>query len=192
MSRPARAIWRAEALRDDALAAERAGVLVDDRTVAAEVLVERDAFMRQTEQAGQPALALLDRLVAQILAVHLEQVERAEQGAPVAPVAAYQVEHGESVVVANDRLPVDDARFDRQCLDRFGGKRETVREVMAITREQPDAASPAVRQDAETVVFDFVNPAEPRGRLRGRLRQARLKRENRPIVVQSAPKVTRY
>jgi hypothetical protein len=39
------AIRRAEALRHDALAAERAGVLEDDRPVASVVLVEGDAFM---------------------------------------------------------------------------------------------------------------------------------------------------
>ena len=37
--------WRAEALRHDALAAERAGVLEDDRSFARVVLIEGDAFM---------------------------------------------------------------------------------------------------------------------------------------------------
>jgi hypothetical protein len=62
MGRTSGTVGRAKALRDNALAAERARVLVDGRAVLAIGLIERDAFMREPEQAGQPALALLDRL----------------------------------------------------------------------------------------------------------------------------------
>jgi hypothetical protein len=63
------AIWRAEPFRDDALAAKRAGVLEDDRAVAAKVLIERDAFMAQPQKAGKPPFTMLDRFGANVLAI---------------------------------------------------------------------------------------------------------------------------
>jgi hypothetical protein len=93
MSRPARAIWRAEALRHDALAAERARVLVGHGAIAAEMLVERDAVVREALQPGKPALAVLDGLGTDVVTVHLQQVERAQDGARVGHMAADEVEH---------------------------------------------------------------------------------------------------
>jgi hypothetical protein len=49
------AVGRTEALGDDALTAERAGVPEDDRAVAVEVLVEGDAVIRAVEEIGQQA-----------------------------------------------------------------------------------------------------------------------------------------
>jgi hypothetical protein len=79
----ARAIRRAEALRHDALAAEHAGVLVDDRAVGIVMLIVGDACMRVAQELGQLAFALLDRHVPQVLAVEFEQVESAEHGGGV-------------------------------------------------------------------------------------------------------------
>ena len=39
-------------------------MLVDDRAVAAEVLVQGDAFIREPQQLGEPALTVLERLAA--------------------------------------------------------------------------------------------------------------------------------
>jgi hypothetical protein len=50
---------------------------------------------------------------ADVLAVHLEQVECAEDGAGVGSVAANEIEHGKAVVVANDRLAIDYGRIGR-------------------------------------------------------------------------------
>jgi hypothetical protein len=50
-------VGRTEPLRHDTLAAESAGVLVDDRSVARVVLVEGDAFMGMIEKVCQDALA---------------------------------------------------------------------------------------------------------------------------------------
>ena len=154
------------------------------------VLVERDAVVRQPQQPGEPALAVLDRLAPDVLAVHLEQVERTEDRAGVGPVAADEVEHGQAVVVADDGLAVDDARADGQRLDRLGDEREAVREVVPVAREKPDAAPAPVRQDPEAVVLDLVNPARARRRLAGRSRQAGFEAGNGLFGAQSAPELT--
>ena len=101
-------------------------MLVDHRAVTAEVLVHGNAVMRQPKQPGQPALSVLDRLGAHVLAVHLEEIERAEDGATVATVAADQIEYRQPVVVARDRFAVDDAGLDRKRRDRGYGEREAV------------------------------------------------------------------
>ena len=44
------------------------------------MLVENDAQVRAAQQLGQQPLALLDLLTPHILAVELEQIERAERG----------------------------------------------------------------------------------------------------------------
>jgi len=59
-----------------------------------------------------------------------------------------------------------------QRLDRFSGEREAVGEVAAVPRHEPNATAPTVRENAEAVVFDFVNPAPARRRLFGWARQA--------------------
>jgi hypothetical protein len=51
-------------------------MLVDDCTLAAKGLIDGD--VAGAAAAGQPALAVLDRLAPDVLAVHLEEVERAE------------------------------------------------------------------------------------------------------------------
>jgi hypothetical protein len=70
--RSAGAVRRAEPLGHDALAAERSGVLVDRRAVAGEYLIECNAGVRHPQQSGEPPFAVLDRLAADVLAVHLE------------------------------------------------------------------------------------------------------------------------
>ena len=147
-------------------------MFVDRRALTGESLVERDAVVRQPQQPGQPALAVLDRLAPDVLAVHLEQVKPAEDCSGVGPVPADEVEHRKPAGIADDGLPVDDAGMDGQSLDRGGDEWETVGEVVAVPAEQADAAPAPVREDAEAVVLDLVNPARARRRLAGRSRQA--------------------
>ena len=136
-------------------------MLVDYRSLTAEVLIEGDAVVRQPQQPGQPTFAVLDRLAPDVLAVHLEEIERAQDGAHVGGVAADDVEHGEPIVVADDCLAVDDARSDGQGLDRRRGEREAVRQVVAVSSDQPNAEAAPMRQDAESIVLDFVQPTGP-------------------------------
>jgi hypothetical protein len=73
------AVGRTEALRDDPLAAERAGVLEDDRPVGLEMLIERDPVASVSEQIGEHGLAALDRLPPKVLAVEFDQIESARR-----------------------------------------------------------------------------------------------------------------
>ena len=67
-------VWRTEPLRDDPLAAERVGVLEDDRPVGLEMLIERDPVASVSEQIREHGLAALDRLPPKVLAVEFDQI----------------------------------------------------------------------------------------------------------------------
>jgi hypothetical protein len=108
--RPPGAISRAEALRHDALAAEAAGVLEHDIAVALAVFVEHDAGMRGANELGELALAVLDRPSPQILALQLDQVEGAKHGVVAMACPSDRLEHGEAVVVGDDRSASHKAR----------------------------------------------------------------------------------
>ena len=82
-------------------------MLVDDSAVSGESLVERHAVVLEPHRAGEAPLAVLDRLAAYVLAVHLEEVERAQDRAGVGGVAADEVEDGQALVVADDGLAVE-------------------------------------------------------------------------------------
>jgi hypothetical protein len=90
------------------------------------------------------------------------------------PVFAEEVEHCETIPIADDGLTVDQAGLHRQQGHRGDDLRKTAREVVTPAREQPHAAVNAPRQDAEAVVLDLVNPAAPRGRLLRRTGKAGL------------------
>jgi hypothetical protein len=72
---PSGTVSRAESLRHNALATERAGMLEDHYAVAAEVLIEGDAVADVVKQLGERCLALLKRSRAEVGAVELEQIE---------------------------------------------------------------------------------------------------------------------
>jgi hypothetical protein len=80
--------------------------------------------MREPKQAGEPALAVLDRFAPEVFAVHLEEVERAEYRGRIAPVRADELEHGQAAVAADYGLAVEDARADGQRLNRFRDERK--------------------------------------------------------------------
>jgi hypothetical protein len=65
---PTGAVGRAEALRHDALAAERAGVLEEHRAVAEVMLVEGDALLGAVQKLRQEIFAFLDGCVSQVVA----------------------------------------------------------------------------------------------------------------------------
>jgi hypothetical protein len=120
-------------------------VLEDDGTIAGEVLVESDTFMRQAQQPGEPAFAILDRLAADVLAVYFQKIERTQDRARISAVTADQLEQSKPVIVAHDGLAIDDTGSDGQRLDCFRRERKAIREVVAIAGEQADAAPAPVR-----------------------------------------------
>ncbi len=66
---------------------------IDDRTVAAVMLIERYAVMRSVQELRKRRLAVLDRPPPHVAAVELEKVERAEDHIGTVPAPAQQVEH---------------------------------------------------------------------------------------------------
>jgi hypothetical protein len=80
----------------------------------------------------------------------------------------------------------------RQVLDRGDNHSEAIGEVVSVPSEETHAPGVPPRQNAKAVVLYLVNPAGTRRRVLGRARQARLKRRQGPIVLQSVPKLTRY
>jgi hypothetical protein len=77
-----------------------------------------------------------------------------------------------SAVVADDRFTIDDARAHRERGNGFGGQRETIGEIVAISADQVDDAALPMSKDTKAVVLDLVHPAGTCRRLLGRARQA--------------------
>src|SRR5258708_6226852 len=73
--RPAGAVARAEALRDDAFETHPAGVAEYTLAIVGEVLVQTQPRRAPTQQARERRLARLQRLAPQVLAIQLEEVE---------------------------------------------------------------------------------------------------------------------
>jgi len=88
---------RAEPLRHDTLAAELAGLPVDDIAIADVVLVDRQAWTRLAYELGQRLFAFLDRKPTQVLTIEFEQVEVAEHGSVVVTRGTDQLEHRQSL-----------------------------------------------------------------------------------------------
>ena len=133
------AVGRAQPFRHDALAAERAGVLVDDRAVGLVMLIVDDAAARPVQQLRQRGLALLERRPAHVLPIELEEIERAQDYVIAVPAPPEQVEHRQAVGVADDRLAIDQAGSHRQPGDRRHDERKAIGEVIAPAGVQGDA-----------------------------------------------------
>jgi hypothetical protein len=91
------------------------------RTVAIIVFIESDTGRRSVQQLCQCSLALLDRHLAQILAVKLEQIEGAKDNVLVVAAPTDHLEDREAILVAGDRFTVNKARARRQGRYRRSG-----------------------------------------------------------------------
>src|SRR6266511_6192390 len=116
------------------------------------------------EQLRQEELARFDRLAPQISAVELEQID-GEQDDVVAPT-------GKAILVACDRMPVDQAGSATQHSDGDGDRRIALAPIEAVSRKQPRAGGTASRHDTVAAMLDFMNPTRLRRRPFGRARQA--------------------
>jgi hypothetical protein len=157
-------IGRPEPLRHNALAAERASVLEDDRAVALKMFIEGDTRMGFAHQAGERALARLDRKLAQIVAVQLQKVERAMDGGCIGPLPPDQVEDGKPVFVAHDHLAINQAGARLQARHSRDNKGKSASEIVAVASNEPHAGGIASCQESEAVVLDLVNPTCARRR----------------------------
>ena len=88
-------------------------------------------------ELGKRCPAAFNGLVAQVLAVKLDQVEGVEEHVPVIAPTPQSVEHRQSIAVTGDGLTVDQARHS---LERERGARdqgEAAGPVVAVAGEQP-------------------------------------------------------
>ena len=103
-----------------------------------------------------------------ILAVELQQIERAQRHRAIVLPMTDAIEHGQAIGVDRDRLAVENARSHWQGGDRLDNEREAIGEVVAVAGDQPHTLAVAVGEDAKAVVLDLVNPPRARWRLLGR------------------------
>ena len=96
-------------LRDDAFETKLAGIGEDGRAVALDMLVESDAGAGPGHDRCERGLADLKRIMPQVVAVQLDQVEGVEESVTVMASVADTVERRHAVVAASNRLPIDDA-----------------------------------------------------------------------------------
>ena len=150
---------RTEPLRHDFLTAESAGMLEDVRDVPRKILVEGNSVAGVSEKISEHGLALLERLLAKIIAVELDQVEGAENRRMIVMPIAEEIEHGQARPIDDDRLAIDDAGPRWQSCHRQDDLRETDRKIIAVAGEQPDAVALAPGENAKAIVLDFMNPA---------------------------------
>jgi hypothetical protein len=98
------------ALADNALAAKRAGMVEDHRAVVMlKMPVQAQPRPTPAQQTCQSRLGGLQRFAPQILTVQFEQVEGEQEHAAIVAPLAQPLEHREALLVADDRLTVDQA-----------------------------------------------------------------------------------
>jgi hypothetical protein len=74
-------------------------------------------------------------------------------------MTADQLKDGKPVFVANDRFAIDQARPCWQTRESGGNERKTRREIFAMARYEPNARRIVSRQNAETILLYFMQPA---------------------------------
>jgi glucose-6-phosphate dehydrogenase assembly protein OpcA len=124
--------------------------------VAFHVLVEPDACPSLGQDHLKRCLAALKRIRPQVVAVQLDQVESLEKHALVSAVVTDEIERGNAVVIASDRLAVDDAGARAQASQRLDDERKAVGEIIARPAVKPDPLVFLAGDDAETVMLDFM------------------------------------
>ena len=108
---------------------------------------------------------LFDRFSTEILPVEFEEIERTKGDSMIVLAPTYHFKNGQAVLIAGDRLAIDHARARRQGRDCLIGQRKTAAQIVPVAGNQPHAAGIAPSNDAETVMLDFMQPAQSRGRL---------------------------
>jgi len=122
------------------------------------MLVQPQPRKAPTQQARQCSFARFERFAPQILAVEFQQVEGEQEHAAIVALVAQPLEHGEAVLVAGDRLDVDQAGARLEPVHGLDDGGIAVRPVVPVAGEQPHAAAVSAHHEAVAVVLDLVNP----------------------------------
>ena len=99
----------------------------DGRTVAFDMLVEPDAGARLGQDGCERGLTDLERVTAQIVAVHFDEVEGVEEDAFVSALVTDEMERGHAVVIAGNSFAIDDAGARAQAGQCLDDQREAAR-----------------------------------------------------------------
>jgi len=74
-------------------------------------------------------------------------------------MTADQLKDGKPVLIAHDRLAVDQTGSNRELAHRHCDKGEPMRELVSVPGYQPHARTVPPRENTKAVMFDLVNPA---------------------------------
>jgi len=86
--------------------------------IVGEVLVQSQPRKAPTQQARERRLARFQRLAPQVLAIQLQEVEGVEEDMLARRLAPQPFEHREPVLIAGDRLVIDQTQLEPvNCLD---------------------------------------------------------------------------
>jgi len=102
-------------------------------------------YPRLGEQSHQQHLAALDRFAPQVLPIEFKQIEGAQHNVLVIAALAQLVEHRHALVIATDRLAVDQAGAHSQCRYSLVDQREAFGPVVPIASEKAHACGPTPR-----------------------------------------------
>ena len=102
----------------------------DGRAVALDVLVEPQAKASFGQHTSKRGLAHFQGITPHVVAIQLDQVESVEEGTVVVAVVANEIERRHAVVVASNRLPIDDAGARAQADERLDDQREAAGEII--------------------------------------------------------------
>ena len=115
-----------------------------------------------TQQVRERRLARLQRLAPQILAIQLQEVEGVEEDMLARRLEPQPFEHRQPVLIAGDRLAVDQARADLEPVNGLDDERIARCPIVPVPRQQPYTDGVSARHEAVAVVLDLVNPVRPR------------------------------
>jgi hypothetical protein len=162
-ARPA-PIAAAGALRHNTLQAQLAGVGEHHCAITSDRLAKLDAG-DAADQARESLSALLQRPLAEIVALEAEKIEGDIRGSRAGGLGAQCAEIGMAARKERHRLAVDQGALGRQAADRRRDGQELGGEIRPVSAPDIDALALLFRERSESVVLDLVQPARPDGRV---------------------------
>ena len=133
-------------------------MLENGHAVACEVRIKSNAVTGTAKEIGEHILTMLERLLAEIVAIELDQVEGAKHSGMIMVAIAKKIEDREAIPIDNNGLAINDTRPHRQGRHGGGDLWEARRKIVAVSGKQPCAPLFAPGKDLESVVLDLMNP----------------------------------
>src|SRR5262249_31935895 len=139
----------------------------DGRAITFNMLVEAQAKASFGQHTSKRGLAHFQRITPQVVPVQFNEVEGVEEYALVSAVVADEIERRHALVVASNRLPIDDAGARAQACQRLDDQREAAGEVITAPAVEPRPLAILAGDDSESIVLDLVQPLAAGGQLVG-------------------------